>query len=136
VHPRPDEDLEHLRLLSIFHYVYAAFKALFACLPLIYLLMGSFLVAAGTSGKASGGPPLQIIGGVIAVIGGVLSLLGWALAGCIFFAGRCLATRTHRTFCIVVAALCCPFMPLGTALGVFSLVVLTKPRVRQLFEGG
>ena len=28
-----NEDLEHLRLLSIFHYVVAGIGALFACLP-------------------------------------------------------------------------------------------------------
>jgi hypothetical protein len=33
-----------------------------------------------------------------------------------------------------VAALSCAFMPFGTVLGVFTIVVLVRPSVKQLFE--
>lgn len=33
------KDLEHLRLLSIFHYVVGGLIALFACFPIIHLMM-------------------------------------------------------------------------------------------------
>ena len=39
-----DRDAEHLRLLSIFHYVVAGLMALWACFPLIHLFMGVALV--------------------------------------------------------------------------------------------
>jgi hypothetical protein len=32
-----------------------------------------------------------------------------------------------------VAGLCCLFSPLGTLLGIFTLVVLQRPSVRALF---
>jgi hypothetical protein len=35
-----NKDLEHLRLLSIFHYVVGGILALFACFPIIHLIMG------------------------------------------------------------------------------------------------
>jgi len=38
-------------------------------------------------------------------------------------------------FCVVMAGIACMFMPFGTVLGVFTLVVLTKPVVRELFDG-
>ncbi len=35
-----DQDLEHLRLLSIFHYVVGGIAGLFACFPCIHLVLG------------------------------------------------------------------------------------------------
>ncbi len=47
-----DKDLEHLRLLSIFHYVFGGLTALFGCFPCIYLAFGIAFVsgAAGLPG--------------------------------------------------------------------------------------
>jgi hypothetical protein len=49
-------------------------------------------------------------------------------------AGRSLAARKRYTFCIIVAAISCTFFPLGTALGVFTILVLSRPSVKALFE--
>ena len=51
----------------------------------------------------------------------------------IFLAGRFLAQRRHHTFCVTMAAVQCLFMPFGTILGVFTIVVLNRPSVKQLF---
>ncbi len=42
----------------------------------------------------------------------------------------------HYTYCLVVAALECLFMPFGTILGVFTIVVLMRHPLKALFEGG
>ena len=39
----------------------------------------------------------------------------------------------RQTFCVVVAAISCCFTPLGTVLGVFTLIVLFRPSVKALF---
>jgi hypothetical protein len=39
-----NQDSEHLRLLSIFHYVVAGVAALFSFFPLFYVGMGSLLL--------------------------------------------------------------------------------------------
>jgi hypothetical protein len=41
-------------------------------------------------------------------------------------------------YCLVVAGIECIFMPFGTVLGVFTIIVLMRPSVRNLFgvEGG
>ena len=41
-----NRDEEHLRLLSIFHYVVAGLGALFSLFPLIYTAMGAFFIFA------------------------------------------------------------------------------------------
>ncbi len=42
------QDEEHLKLLSIFHYVVGGLAALFACFPIFHLIMGIvFIVLSG-----------------------------------------------------------------------------------------
>jgi len=60
-------------------------------------------------------------------------ITGWALAGCMVAAGRKLKRRASRTFCLVVAGIECLLMPFGTVLGVFTIIVLMKDSVKQLF---
>jgi hypothetical protein len=47
--------------------------------------------------------------------------------------GICIQKRQARTFSIVVAAINCLHIPLGTVLGVFTLVVLLRESVRDLY---
>ena len=39
----------------------------------------------------------------------------------------------HYTFCFVMAALACAFFPFGTILGIFTIVVLVRPGVKEMF---
>ena len=127
-----DQDLEHLRLLSLFHYVAAALAALFACFPLIHLVAGIAMVASVAGGSQEAFPG-ALFGGCLVAFAALWILLGTALAVCLFLAGRYLAEHTHYTFCLATAGVACAFMPLGTALGVFTLLVLLRPTVKTLF---
>jgi hypothetical protein len=49
--------------------------------------------------------------------------------------GFFIRARRHRIFSLVVAAINCLHMPMGTALGVFTIMVLTRDSVRQANEG-
>ena len=40
----------------------------------------------------------------------------------------------HRTFCIVMAAIHCLYVPIGTVLGIFTIIILCKPEAQALFE--
>ena len=128
-----NQDEAHLRLLSIFHYVVGGMAALFACFPIIHLIVGIALIASQESSGRGGGPP-PFIGWLFAVVAGVFILGGWALAVCLICAGRFLAKRRHYLFCFVIACVSCLFMPFGTVLGVFTIIVLMRPSVKELFE--
>ncbi|HEX8693803.1 MAG TPA: hypothetical protein VF746_15380 [Longimicrobium sp.] len=135
--PRPDlvsRDLEHLRLLSIFHYVLAGITALFACFPLIHVAFGVGMLLSPDV-FADGDPAAGFMGWMFLVMGGAFVLGGWAMAFATFKAGQYLKRRERHTFCMVVAALMCLNVPLGTVLGVFTLVTLTRDSVRALFPG-
>jgi hypothetical protein len=130
------EDEEHLRLLAIFHYVVAAMGAVFACFPLIHVAIGVMMVASPDSmtGGQKGPPPPVAFGYLFIVMGATFVLMGWAAAVCTFISGRLLARRRKRLFSFVVAALLCMFVPFGTVLGVFTIVVLSRESVKRLYE--
>ena len=128
-----NEDLEHLRLLSIFHYVMAALTALFTLIPVVHLLFGMALSFGW--GELEHDAPPAFVGWLLSCIGGVFLLLGGTYAVCLVIAGRSLVRHRNWVFCMVVAGISCTIMPVGTILGVFTMVVLNKPSVRALFEG-
>lgn len=126
------QDLEHLKLLSIFHYVVAAVAALFACIPFIHLFVGLSMVT-GWLPSSGNEPPLKLLGVFFMVVAGAIILCGWAFAVCLVNAGRYLSQQRSYTFCLVMAAVACMFMPFGTVLGVFTIIVLVRPSVKALF---
>ncbi len=129
------QDEEHLNLLAIFFYIVAAISGLFACMPLIHLMIGIMLIVNPEGfPEPQGEEPPEFLGYLFAGIGGLFFTLGWAATICIFLTGRFISKRTHWLFCVVVSGVACMFMPFGTVLGVFALIVLNRPSVRKLFE--
>jgi hypothetical protein len=126
------QDESNLNLLSTFHYVVGGLVAAFSCIFLIHVGLGIAMLAGAFGIK--GGPP-AFVGVIFIVIGAVVVLMGWTLAVLLFVAASKLKKRKSRTFCIVIAALECFWMPFGTILGVFTLVMLTKDSVKALFDG-
>jgi fumarate reductase subunit D len=124
------QDLEHLRLLSIFHYIVGAITALFSLLPVLHLVVGLLLM---TGRIDEPDPAARLIGGLFVAIAAAFIVCGLILAGFMIHAGRCIARRRRHTLCLVVAGVECTLMPFGTVLGVFTLVALLKPQIRALF---
>jgi hypothetical protein len=131
-----NRDEEHLQLLAIFHYVVAGLAALFSFFPLLYTTVGGIFIFAARHGTAKPGEelPPEFLGWIFAVIGSVLFLIGIAMAICILMAGRSLALRKRYSFALVMACIECLFVPFGTILGVFTIVVLSRESVRGLFS--
>jgi hypothetical protein len=65
-----------------------------------------------------------VLMGVWFVMSAVLNLIS----------GAALLKRKWRMFSIVVAALNCLHMPLGTVLGAFTIIVLLRDSVREVYE--
>jgi hypothetical protein len=127
------QDEEHLRLLSIFHYVVAGIAALFSLFPIIHLVIGLALVFAPHKFDGKGEPPPVWFGWIFVIFALVFMTLGFTFTGFVLAAGRFLAKRKYYLFCLVMAGVECMFMPFGTVLGVFTIVVLMKDSVKQLF---
>ena len=128
-----NRDEEQLRLLAIFHYVVAGIAALFSLFPIFHLVLGVFFVVASRKAKAQADAPPEFVGWLFIGLACFFILLGLTMAVMILISGRCLSGRRRYTLCQVLAGIECLFMPFGTILGVFTLVLLSRESVRALF---
>lgn len=132
-----ESDREHLRILSILNYVFAGIMALAALIPIVHVAIGLLLVFSPEvlQSQGQGEMPPTWFGWLFVVIGGLVMATSTIGAIASFLNGRWLARRTHYGFCYVVSCLQCLQMPLGTLLGVFTLMVLSRPAVKAEFQG-
>lgn len=130
--PAVDPDNEHIRLLAIFHYVLAGIIGVFSCFPILHLILGA-LIVSGALDSPQGPQPPAAIGWIFIAIPATMMLFGFGTAITVLLAARSLYGQRRYTFCLVVAALECLFMPLGTILGVLTIVVLVRESVKHKF---
>jgi hypothetical protein len=117
----------------ILHYIWAGFQALGGLMGLAFVGMGTYLSLSPQILGANTAPP-PWFGAVFAGVGMFVLVTVEALAVLSFLTGRFLSRRQHHTFCIVISAINCLTVPFGTALGVYTIVVLLRPSVKQLFS--
>lgn len=128
-------DAEHLRLLSIFHFVSSGIAFMGVVFSSVYLLILQMVFSnPDVWAKSQQGPPPAELMAIFRWFIGVFLL--WFLVGAVanLLSGLYMRSRRHRTFSMVVAGLNCVHIPLGTILGVFTFIVLGRESVRQLYE--
>jgi hypothetical protein len=131
-----NQDLQHLKLLSIFYYVVGGLLAVFAFFPIFHFLIGLMMIVSPSS-MGGGGPPDPLVAGLFFVLlSGAIMLLGWAWAVALMVTGWFLSRCKRYLFCLVMAGIACLFHPFGTVLGIFTIIVLIRPSVKRLFENG
>lgn len=124
-------DVRDLRLLEIGHYVYAGVSLLLVLFPagivaMMWMLWPRF--------QAAPQPPPELF--LYIFTGAVLfmALMGLATSGVSFLAGRWIAQRRRRMWCVVVAAVNCLNLPFGTALGILTILILHRDSVRSAYS--
>lgn len=126
---------ENLRTLVILHRVYGGITALLSCCVAGYVTFVLGLVGIAVTQDPHGGPaPPPVAVGAVVVIWGVVILFVFALSIVNFLCANWLRDRRNWTGVVVVSAFNCLHMPLGTALGVFTLIVVNRPNVRAQFS--
>ena len=128
-----NEDLKNLDLLAMFHYIVGGITAFFACMPFLHVFIGLAMLSGKFFKESNGNPPPALMGWLFVVMGSIFILLGWSMAVCIIIAGKKLKKRKHRIFCMVIGGIECMLMPFGTILGVFTLIILNKDSVKEIF---
>jgi len=129
-----DQTRSHLDLLGIFHYIVGTLT-LICGLGYGAMILGMVGLMKSVPMNARDAPPPEmfwVFGGMGVVIVGTTAATG-AMTG---IAGWCLRERRAWTYCLAVAALSLLSFPIGTALGVFTLIVLLRPEAKALFTGG
>lgn len=129
---RQDED--HLKLLALLFRIYGGLCLLGICCFSLYAFMGWMFVANPSafqsshrdSGDAVMGPFFMTIGSIGMLLAGAMGTMFFVSAGWIH-------ERRNWTGIFVMAILACLNTPIGTALGVFALVVINRESVKALF---
>ena len=126
------EDERQIRYLTIANYIYAGINALGVLFGAgIFLFVTGVLSFNRADIDPEALPILSLVGGTL---GFLIVLIPMAATVLHLMFARCLQTRRAYMFCVVMAAWTCLSVPIGTAIGVLTLVVLMRPSVRQLFE--
>jgi hypothetical protein len=139
-----EKDREHLNLLSIFYFITTGLYFLGSLFLFLYFsFINSFIIehdhihqmskAIFTGYSNSNKLPMEFynifalifyfIGGLM-ILNAILNLL----------TGIYLRQRKHRIFCIIIGALNCLHVPVGTALGAFTIVILSRDSVKNIFD--
>jgi hypothetical protein len=130
-------DNEQLKLLSIFHYIVGGAGSLFALMPLIHMGIGyMFLFESDHFQHGSGEPPPEFIGWIFFLMGAVFFLIGQSMALATIISGRFIAKRKNYLYSFVIGCIECVFFPFGTVLGVFTIIVLSRESVKELYDIG
>ncbi|MFI4859939.1 MAG: hypothetical protein ACIAXF_04575 [Phycisphaerales bacterium JB063] len=133
---------EHVRLLGILTWVYAGLELLGVLLGLLYAGIGLFLVAnppAELVQQYQNDPnamPPTMFGWIFFGVGALVLLFTGTLTLLTVMTALDLMRHRRRVFCMVIAGLHCINLPLGTVLGIFTIIVLSKPEAKSLFDRG
>jgi hypothetical protein len=130
-----NKDLEHLRWLSIAHFISGVIAFLFIGVTLLQLF-GTFQEVKDIVETKNSNPAQKLdeIKTIMKIFAGVYISIEFIRIICTVIAGVFIKTQKHYIFCIVIAIINCAFFPIGTILGVFTLVVLFRVSVKPLFR--
>lgn len=129
---RQDED--HLKLLVLFFRIYGGLCLLGICCFSFYVFMGWMAMTQPAAFHSSRGQnDAAIVGPMFTIIGAIGMLLAGAAGTMFFVASNWIQNRTNWAGIFAMAIVACLNAPVGTALGVFALVVLNRDSVKALF---
>jgi hypothetical protein len=126
-------DVRDLDYISLFHYIAGGIMALFACIPLIHFFLGIAMVC-GSLNDSGGQAPPEWFGLIFAIMGGIFFIFGQTIAWATIYSGRQIKKRRKYMFSFILACIMCMFVPIGTVLGVFSIIILSRPSVKELYQ--
>lgn len=127
-------DNEHLKLLVIFHYFVGGAGALLSCIPLVTIPMSLGLLSLVAMADPGADVDQYATIGMSLIIATLLFLVGQGLSWAILYSGLQIRRRERYQHSYVVSCVLCLFFPLGTALGVFTLLVLSRDSVKALYD--
>ncbi|WP_438481692.1 hypothetical protein [Oleiharenicola lentus] len=128
-------DADHLRLLAVFHFVVAGLSVVgLGLVALHYTFMRVFFMNPDMWKDQKSAPPPVAIMDIFKWFYLVFAVLLVVVVVGNLLSGLFIGKRKHRMFSLVVGGINCLQFPFGTALGVFTLVVLTRDSVRESYE--
>lgn len=131
-------DEEHLRLLVIFHRIYGIIVIVFSLLSIGYFLLLGFIFSypedhsryTYTAFQAPNPEFMNVFLIVMIILLAVCLIVGV----CNILSAQYIKKRKSRIFSIVVACVDCVSIPMGTIIGILTLVVLLRTSVIEFYK--
>jgi hypothetical protein len=131
-------DEEHLRLLSLFHYIKGGLTIAMALLGMAYFLFIGFMFRMGNISRYQAADFtdefsinffswFMLIGGIIMLLVLIFGILQLVSA---YYIRR----KQYRLFSFILGILQCIEIPYGTVLGVVTIIVLTRGSVMEKYR--
>lgn len=125
----------HLDNLSIGYLVGGILMAIFGLLPIIHLVVGLAIVFKQVPfPREVDGPAPAAFGLFFVFVALAFIAIAETVAVLILLASRSLKRRKNYRFVFVVACIACAFFPLGTILGVLTVILLSRTSVKERFD--
>lgn len=130
-------DAEHLDLLGLFHYITGGLTIAFSGVFIFQLLIMRLIMRTAKFHDATQQADAAIVQSVLGFAQGLIVFL--MIAAVVYGAlqiasGWCLRARKHWLFSFIVAMPALVMFPWGTLLGVFTMVVLERASVQELYR--
>ena len=148
---------ERLRILAWGYYIHGGFTALmmsFFLFPFLFMMIAMSTIpasqwnkptpAASTNYSAlptpsatpvtAAEPPPKVFFAIFGAVFGAIILANVTLAALTIYAGRCIQQRKRKILVYIVAVINCLFIPYGTLLSVFTIIVLSSPAGEAEFK--
>ena len=133
-------DEEHLRLLALFHYISGGITIAFSSLFIFHLVFMSYFAFNPDffpfPEQDVTGPDPVVIFRFVSVMIGVFVFMGVTYGVLQIISGRFISQHRHRIFSFIVAIPNVLLIPYGTILCVFTLMVLERKSVKNLYFAG
>lgn len=129
-------DEEHLRLLSLFHYIKGGITVGFSLLGLLYFTFIVFIMKISSrvqTGSFDSEFPREFFSYLVIIIGVIVALV--LVFGILqIMSAYYMRRNRNRIFSFVVAIIECLEIPYGTILGFMTIVVLNRYSVKKKYE--
>lgn len=120
----------NLNVFKVLFLIKGIFTLLVSFFPLLYVFMGMFIF----NNEFQDHDHFGITGMVFMLVGSAIFLFILAMGILTILAGKYIGERRRYDFIFVIAILNCLTGILGILLGIFTIIELNKPQVKQLFR--
>jgi hypothetical protein len=123
---------KHLPILSILHYVYGACLCVGGLAAVFIIGVGAFL-SSDLLAADDGEQVPTWVGGIIQAFGTTILLLVelWGVLN--LLSGYWIDRGINRTGSMIIAAMNCLSVPIGLALGIFTLITIASKEVEEAY---
>ena len=123
-----------LEMIVIAHYVLGVIGVIVSCFALSKSGLGMSLIDQAESYTELEKLMHEVFGWIYIVSGVALFIFGEVLSVCLIVSANFMKRHTAHTFSIFVAAITCTIIPIGTVLGIFTIITLSDKSTKELYK--